>query len=466
MGALEKLLFPDLTNNPTANLLGIDAVKRARGRGLLDAGLRAIALSGPRPATENINPAMILSDSVSSGMNTYDKAIDRATKQLQTTTALKDSIQNKENFNSLIASDFLNNEEKAFALTLGHVEGSKFIADLYMNKQKNLNKVPSVKEMVVMDKDSNYTKPLLDTKGDPLKQYVSVKDILANPNSYKIPDKEGTFAKNIRDFENIIKRELTLEEKQDYVLAKMNGQNITFTTGADGSTTLQIGGSASSSVEKGTKKNLEQQIINNSVNFEGFKEIKELYKPEFSQLPTKLKINYLKIKDGLGDWVGDISEEDKKLITAYSEWEQKSWEMTNAYIKSITGAQMSEKEAERILKGFADPRKLSPTEYEAKLNGILNNAMKSTIRYNLILRSGLNIPTDANGNLDPEAIMSLSSVDKYVNDIGNEIKTELKADENWEFKSEEEIDAEVKRQLKLLMFGNPDNNIFTLENIR
>jgi hypothetical protein len=319
-----------------------------------------------------------------------------------------------------------------------------------------------------MDKDSNYTTPLLNTNGEPLKQWVSVKEILANPSAYQIPDDTGTFAKNIRDFENILKRELTLEEKQDYVLAKMNGQNITFTTGADGSTTLQIGGSGSGSMEKGTKKNLEQQIINNTMNYEGFKEIEELYDPKFSQLPTKWKINYLKIKDGLGDWniFGDISEEDKKLIKAYSQWEQKSWEMTNAYIKSITGAQMSEKEAERILKGFADPRKLSPTEYQAKLEGILDNAMKSTIRYNLILRSGLTVPTDANGNLNPEAIMSLANVDKYVNDIGDEIKTELKADENWEFKSEEEIDAEVKRQLKLLMYGDPDNNVFTLENIR
>ena len=140
--------------------------------------------------------------------------------------------------------------------------------------------------------------------------------------------------------------------------------------------------------------------------------------------------------------------------------------MTNQYIKSITGAQMSEAEAQRILKGFADPRKLSPTEYKAKLEGILDNAMKSTIRYNLILRSGLTIPTDANGNLDPEKIMSLASVDSYVNDIGNELKAELRANPDFEFASDEEIDAEVKKQLKVLMFGDTSQNVFTLENIR
>ena len=111
MGALDKILFPDLTNNPSANLLGIDTVRKARGRGLLDAGLKMMALSGRRPATENINPAMILQAGVESGMNTYDNSINRATQQLQTTTALNSQIQSKETFNNLIASDFLNDEE-------------------------------------------------------------------------------------------------------------------------------------------------------------------------------------------------------------------------------------------------------------------------------------------------------------------------------------------------------------------
>ena len=105
MGALEKLLFPDLTNNPSANLLGIDAVKRARGRGLLDAGLNMMALSGPRPATENINPAMILQAGVKSGMNTYDNAIDRATQQLQTTTKEHNNQYSCEHFRFRVSYD-------------------------------------------------------------------------------------------------------------------------------------------------------------------------------------------------------------------------------------------------------------------------------------------------------------------------------------------------------------------------
>ena len=67
---------------------------------------------------------------------------------------------------------------------------------------------------------------------------------------------------------------------------------------------------------------------------------------------------------------------------------------------------------------------------------------------------------------NPEAIMTLASVDTYVNQIGDEIRAELKASEDWEFKSDEEINNEVKRQLQLLLFGDTSKNVFTLENLR
>ena len=94
--ALDKvtnMMLPNLEGNQMANLLGVDTVRKARGRGLLDAGLTAMALAGPRPANENVNTAMILKQMVDQGTNTYDKSIDRATNQLQTTTALQDEVE-------------------------------------------------------------------------------------------------------------------------------------------------------------------------------------------------------------------------------------------------------------------------------------------------------------------------------------------------------------------------------------
>ena len=462
--ALDKVtnfMLPDLQGNNMANLLGIDTVRKARGRALLDAGLTGMAMAGPRPATDNVNSAMILKNMFDQGYNTYDNAINREMSQLQTNMALQDQIQKKTTFNSLLASDYITEDEKAFALTLGAEDGSKFLSDVYMKKLDLSKKTPTVKKMELVDANGNGTGEL---------QYVPVAKILENQSLYKVPDETGTFAKNMKDFENILGRELTMEEKTQYINSKLSGQSVVVESDGQGGFKISYGTGGNTGMEKATTKNLEQQIINNAVNYEGFKEIASLYRPEFSELDTRLKIKWAKFKEAGGDWsklLGlEVSEEEKQLINDYSKWEQKSWEMTNQYIKSITGAQMSEAEAQRILKGFADPRKLSPTEYKAKLEGILDNAMKSTIRYNLILRSGLNIPTDANGNLDPEKVMSLASVDSYVNNIGNELKAELRANPDFEFASDEEIDAEVKKQLKVLMFGDTSQNVFTLENIR
>tara|TARA_R110002110_G_scaffold408169_1_gene629592 strand:- start:89 stop:1510 length:1422 start_codon:yes stop_codon:yes gene_type:complete len=473
MGAMDKVLnmmMPDLQDNKMANLLGIDNVKKARGRGLLDAGLTMMAMSGPRPQSENINPAMIMKMGLDAGTKTYDSAMDKQLNNYKTNLALQTQTDKKESFANLMDSDLFTTDEKEYAKMLGAVDGGDFLSKVYMQKLKKVDTKPSVKEMVIIDENTGF--PKLRDDGKILKQYVDIKDIMEAPNKYQIPDSEGTFAKNISDFETILGRKLTLEEKTNYIEGKMNGQNISFTTGADGSTTLQIGGSSSGSgdMEKKSKGTIEQNILNASYNFETFKEIKKLYKPEFSTIDTKLAIKWAKFKEAGGEWskaLGlNVSDEEKELIEAYSQWEQKSWEATNQYIKSITGAQMSEAEAERILKGFADPRKFSPTEYQAKLNGILDSAKKSTIRYNLILRSGIEVPLDSKGNPAPERILSLGSVDKYVNDIGKELKKELLNTEAYNGFTDKEINDEVRKQLKILMFGDTTQNAFTLKDLQ
>jgi|TARA_R100000084_G_scaffold106915_1_gene65868 hypothetical protein len=450
--ALDKVtnfMLPDLAGNNMANLLGIDTVRKARGRALLDAGLTGMALAGPRPATDNVNSAMIMKQMFDQGYNTYDNAINRELTNLQTNMALQENIQSKKTFNSLIASDYVSDDEKAFALTLGPEKGAEFLADVYMTNVKNGQKFLDVVRI-----------------SDNKSMRITQSEYINNIDQYSTDSKTA------------IEKKLDLagitdpEERKKYIIADLQGQTITI--GADGSVTIgkNIG---SSGMEKKTTGNLEQQIINSSLNFEAFKDIASAYKPEFSQLPTKTKVWWTKIKDGLGDWnlFGDISEEDKQLVREYTAWEQKSYEAVNKYIKSITGAQMSEKEAERIMKGFADVRDLSPEQYMTKLEGILDNAQKSVIRNNLILMSGLDVPTmtiTKDGVTqevpNPEAIMTLASVNTYVNQIGDEIRAELKASEDWEFKSDEEINNEVKRQLQLLLFGDTSKNVFTLENLR
>ena len=99
--ALDKvtnMILPNLEGNQMANLLGIDNMRKARGRGLLDAGLAMMALSGPQPANQNINPAMIMKAGLDAGTQTYDSAIDKQLKNYQTNLALQTQIDKKNSF--------------------------------------------------------------------------------------------------------------------------------------------------------------------------------------------------------------------------------------------------------------------------------------------------------------------------------------------------------------------------------
>jgi len=148
MNKVLNMMLPTLENNQMANLLGIDTVRKARGRGLLDAGLNMMALAGPRPATDNINPAMILKAGVDAGTQSYDNSINKNLSQLQTNMAMQDKLQSKDTFNLLMQSDYVDNEQKAFALTLGPEKGAEFLSNVYMENQKAGNKFMDVTRIV------------------------------------------------------------------------------------------------------------------------------------------------------------------------------------------------------------------------------------------------------------------------------------------------------------------------------
>ena len=133
--ALNKVMnymFPNLEGSQMANLLGVDTVRKARGRGLLDAGLTAMALAGPRPAKDNVNTAMIMKQMVDQGTGTYDKSINKHLAQLQTNMALQAQIEKKKNFPKLMESGLFEPEELEYAKILGATDGADFLTKIYM----------------------------------------------------------------------------------------------------------------------------------------------------------------------------------------------------------------------------------------------------------------------------------------------------------------------------------------------
>ena len=118
-----------------------------------------------------------------------------------------------------------------------------------------------------------------------------------------------------------------------------------------------------------------------------------MYEPRFSEVSTRLGTNWsgLKAKWGLGE----VSPEDRKLLNDYRDWQSASLSSMNEYIKSITGAALSEPEAKRILSAMPNPGQGlfdgdDPISFDAKLNSQITKVGLAIARYRYANQNGLN----------------------------------------------------------------------------
>ena len=155
--------------------------------------------------------------------------------------------------------------------------------------------------------------------------------------------------------------------------------------------------------------------------------------------------------------VYDLSEEDTKQLEGLRVFQRKAIENINSYIKEITGAQMSEKEADRIRKAMPDPGEgVWPAESYSEFMAALNDAKKQNrlaiSRYQYLLKE----------DISPEAIKKLMEpIDPQKPELGAPIDSYLPLDSfkqkintrgkelEKEGKSEEEIDAILIKEFVL-----------------
>ena len=90
-----------------------------------------------------------------------------------------------------------------------------------------------------------------------------------------------------------------------------------------------------------------------------------------------------------GDWLGmNLSPESRKYLQDYTAFTTGAIDNINRYIKEITGAQMSELEADRLRKGMPDPERDGPEQFKSKLDAVLANLDRAEKRYETLLSSG------------------------------------------------------------------------------
>ena len=187
-------------------------------------------------------------------------------------------------------------------------------------------------------------------------------------------DKEGNFVENVRE---------DSEKADNYA---QEGYRIVESTSISG--TKEDVGFGLSSTDY-SKRVLKAFDATESIN--KLENVKQSFDENFLRIGGKVD---LAIAKG-ADWGNFATDKQKDLIRRVSEWQLDAWTQVNETIKAITGAQMSEPEAKRIMKQLPDPREAeffkisSPTQYKAKLERALQEAKLAVARQQYFLKNGL-----------------------------------------------------------------------------
>lgn len=234
-------------------------------------------------------------------------------------------------------------------------------------------------------------------------------------------------------------------EAEKRLAASKRGKGIEISYDADGKPVINIGGSGKG-MEKKTRGNLEADVIEMDSQLVKAERIIDQFEPEYLTIGGKAKGAYLNIKDKV---FGELTADESKYVTDISTFRQNALESINAYIKSVTGAAMSNAEAERIRQAVADAGDGilagdGPTKFLSKLKETIKKGKLAKARSILMLEKGITVGKD--NVADIESKYNYKDVQNMLNIKANELGTafELK----YPSKSEADIRKMVKDEIK------------------
>lgn len=228
------------------------------------------------------------------------------------------------------------------------------------------------------------------------------------------------------------------------------GESIT----VDKDGNVQISRGPADTLHSTTEKDLEKNMVDSVSALGRLSDIERSFDDSFLEVGTRFDNWHTRWKEKakgtiFEDFIGKASPEDQKELDEYSAFRRDAIENINRYIKEITGAQMSEKEANRLRKAMPDPGEGvfdgdSSTEFKSKWRSAVKSLRTSLVRYNYLRSRGL----------EDKAIESMSktgtlpdlkSIEGMINERAHEIEGELKS--KGSALSESEMRATVKKRV-------------------
>ena len=148
------------------------------------------------------------------------------------------------------------------------------------------------------------------------------------------------------------------------------------------------GSLADTGLTKKSLSTLQDKLISTQATSDSISRSIEKFDSKFLTFGGKAKMGALAMADSAGI---PLSDDMKAELGEFTSFKSNSLGMLNEYIKSITGAAMTNAEAERLRKTMPDPENDSPTEFMSKLENVYDQTLVARQRASYMLENGLTL---------------------------------------------------------------------------
>lgn len=141
-------------------------------------------------------------------------------------------------------------------------------------------------------------------------------------------------------------------------------------------------------LSKGAQAKTENDLALLNDSLSNMRKVSTDFKPEYLQALPNLKSWGLAQVEKFG---ADLSAKDKDTVSRFATYKQDSIQVMNEGIKAITGAAMTDTEAERLRKQFADIENDSPTQFKSKVDNAVQKVQLAIARRQWMLEHGATV---------------------------------------------------------------------------
>lgn len=156
---------------------------------------------------------------------------------------------------------------------------------------------------------------------------------------------------------------------------------------------MMIDAASGGGLTKPTANAIQEKQLNATEAFSRLRSIEQSFKPEYQTIETRIGNKWSELVDSFSSTRKSLTPQQKTQLAEFSAYRADALNNLNQYIKEITGAAMTNAEADRIMKAMPNPgdgvfNGDSPTVFKAKLDAAIRSSKMALARYQYLSKNG------------------------------------------------------------------------------